>query len=75
MEIDELRYFLAVSKFENVNRAAEHIHISPGSLSKAISRLEKELGVDLFTRVGRGLQITNEGKQLRKRALEVDGSS
>ncbi len=39
MEIFELRYFLAVAQIENVNKAAESIGVSSGSLSKAISRL------------------------------------
>lgn len=71
MEIFELKYFLAVAKVENVNKAAEEIHVSAGSLSKAISRLESELNVSLFFKSGRGIRLTPEGLRLKKRASEI----
>lgn len=71
MEIFELKYFLAVAQVENVNRAAENIYVSAGSLSKAISRLEEELGVPLFFKSGRGIRLTPEGQHLKKRAADI----
>lgn len=71
MEIFELRYFLAVAKIENVNKAAENIHISAGSLSKAISRLEDELQTPLFFKTGRGIRLTPEGLILKRRAAQI----
>lgn len=71
MEIFELRYFLAVAQVENVNRAAEAINISAGSLSKAISRLEDELQTPLFFKTGRGIRLTPEGLVLKKRATLI----
>lgn len=71
MEIFELKYFLAVARLENVNRAAEQIHVSPGSLSKAISRLENELQAPLFFKSGRGIRLTTEGQILKKRATQI----
>ena len=71
MEIFELRYFLAVAKIENVNRAAEKINASPASLSKAISRLEEELQTPLFFKSGRGIRLTPEGQILKKRANQI----
>lgn len=68
MEMNELRYFLAVSETENVNKASEIIGISAGSLSKAIARLESELGVKLFKRVGRRIELTQEGYFLKEKA-------
>lgn len=58
MEIFELRYFLAVAEVENVNKAADIIHVSTGSLSKAISRLENELQTPLFFKTGRGIRLS-----------------
>ena len=66
--MNELRYFLAVSETENVHKASEVIGISAGSLSKAISRLESELGVKLFKRIGRGISLTQEGYFLKEKA-------
>ena len=71
MEIFELKYFLAVAQFENVNRAAGHIHVSPGSLSKAVHRLEEELKVPLFFKTGRGIRLTPEGLHLKKKAAQI----
>lgn len=71
MEIFELRYFLAVAQSENVHRASESLNVSPGSLSKAISRLEDELGVSLFYRQGRNIRLTPEGIALKKRAALI----
>jgi len=71
MEIFELRYFLAVAQSENVHRASEGLNVSPGSLSKAISRLEDELGISLFYRQGRNIRLTPEGLALKKRAAYI----
>lgn len=71
MEIFELRYFLAVAKTENVNKAAENINVSAGSLSKAIARLENELQTPLFYKVGRGIKLTIEGQTLKTKALQI----
>lgn len=71
MEMFELKYFLAVAQNENVNRAAESIHVSAGSLSKAISRLEEELQTQLFYKSGRGIKLTPEGEILKAKASEI----
>lgn len=71
METFELKYFMAVAQRENVSRAAEAVHVSPGSLSKAISRLERELKTPLFFKVGRGIKLTPEGLILKKRAADL----
>ncbi len=71
MEIFELRYFMAVAQNENVNRAAEQVHVSPGSLSKAVARLEEELQTPLFFKVGRGIRLTPEGLLLKQRAAQI----
>jgi DNA-binding transcriptional LysR family regulator len=71
METYELKYFLAVARFENVGRAADSVHVSPGSLSKAVSRLERELKTPLFFKAGRGIRLTPEGLLLKRRAAEL----
>jgi len=71
MEIFELRYFLAVAQNENIHRASEGLNVSPGSLSKAISRLEDELGISLFYKQGRNIRLTPEGLALKKRATLI----
>jgi DNA-binding transcriptional LysR family regulator len=73
MEINSLNYFLAVAKRENIHRASEDIGISPASLSKAITKIENELKVKLFKRVGRNIQLTEEGLFLKKRGHQLVG--
>ncbi len=71
MEMNELRYFLAVAETQNIHRASENINVSAGSLSKAITRLENELKVKLFSRVGRGIALTQEGNFFKAKAQEI----
>lgn len=71
METTELRYFLAVAKTENMHRASEELGVSPGSLSKAVSKLERELGVSLFYREGRNIKLTSQGLLLKRRGNEL----
>lgn len=71
MEIFELRYFLGAAQFENLQRASEKLNVSPGSLSKTISRLESELSVPLFSREGRHIRLTDHGRLLQRKAAEI----
>lgn len=71
MELSELRYFLAVAKHQNIHRASEDLGISPGSLSKAVAKLESELQIKLFCREGRNIRLTEQGQRLKKRATEL----
>lgn len=67
----QLHYFEAVARLENMTAAAAELRVTQSTLSSAISQLERELGVPLFTRSPRyGLQLTPAG-----RALLARGSS
>ncbi|MCR9203918.1 MAG: LysR family transcriptional regulator [Halobacteriovoraceae bacterium] len=71
MELFELKYFMAVAEVENVNLAASKVHVSAGSLSKAISRLEEELQTALFYRQGRGIKLSPQGLQFKEKAARM----
>ena len=71
MEIRTLRYFLAAAREENMSRAAEFLHVTQPTLSKAIQALEIELGKKLFVRRSFSIQLTEEGFLLRKRAEDL----
>ena len=66
-----MRYFLGVARTQNIHKASEELHVSPGSLSKAITRLEDELSVKLFSREGRNIRLTEQGKLLQRRVAEI----
>ena len=71
MEIRTLRYFLAVAREENMTKAAEILHVTQPTLSKALKSLEDELGKKLFTRHSFSIQLTEEGILLRNRAEDL----
>ena len=71
MEIRTLRYFLAVAREENMTKAAEILHVTQPTLSKALKSLEDELGKKLFTRHSFSIRLTEEGLLLRNRAEDL----
>jgi DNA-binding transcriptional LysR family regulator len=71
VDVRQLTYFLAVVETMNFGRAAEQLHIAQPSLSQAIGTLERELGVPLFHRVGRGIVLSDAGAQLIEPARQV----
>jgi LysR family hydrogen peroxide-inducible transcriptional activator len=73
MEIHQLRYFVAAAELGNLSRAAERCHVAQPSLSQQLIRLEENLGVRLFDRLGRGVAITDAGRALLPRARRILG--
>lgn len=71
MNLLQLKYFLTVVRCEHMTRAAEELHIAQPSLSKVISKLEEELGVPLFERVGRQIKLNHFGKAFLNRVERV----
>src|SRR6266545_6967319 len=71
MELRQLRYVLAVVDHGGFTRAAAAEHIAQPSLSQAIRTLERELGVELFHRLGRRVTLTPAGKALVGPARQV----
>jgi DNA-binding transcriptional LysR family regulator len=62
MTLQQLTYFLAAAEHGSFSAAAESLFMAQPSLSEQIRRLEAELGVPLFVRVGRGLRMTEAGR-------------
>lgn len=71
MTLDQLRYFQAVCKYDGVSRAAKVLNISQPSVSNAIANLEKEFGVELFTRQRKRLLLTEEGRIMSELAEKL----
>lgn len=62
MELHQVRYFVAVSRLLNFTRAAEHCNVTQPALTKAIQKLELELGGELIHRERQLTQLTDLGK-------------
>ena len=71
MDLRILRYFLAVAEEGNITRASERLHISQPALSTQLAALEDELGQKLFERGARGIELTEKGVALKRRADDL----
>lgn len=71
MTLEQLRIFLAVAEREHVTRAAAALHLTQSAVSAAIRALEGRHGIALFHRVGRRIELTEEGRIFRAEAAAV----
>jgi len=71
MELRHLRYFVAVAEALNFTKAATRLHVAQPALSRQVSDLEDELGVDLLKRTSHGVLLTEEGKLFLEEARGI----
>ena len=69
--LSQYKIFYEVAKAGNISKAAKELYISQPGISKAISKLEDSLGLSLFTRSSRGVQLTSEGEILFEHTREA----
>lgn len=62
MELRHLRYFVAVAERKGFREASRFLHVSQPAISKSLTQLEEELGVELFARSGRTIRLTPQGE-------------
>lgn len=78
MELKQIEYFLQLAQMQHVSQTADFLNISQPTLSKSLSRLEEDLGVTLFDRVGNRLRLNNNGQHFyesAKQALQILNSA
>ncbi|MBC2002080.1 LysR family transcriptional regulator [Listeria marthii] len=68
MELRQLKYFMEVARVEHMTKASENLHVAQSAVSRQITKLEEELGVHLFDRVGRNMQLTSVGQEFLKQS-------
>ena len=71
MTLQQLKYVIAISETGSLNKAAETLFIAQPSLTSAVRELEKEIGIQIFNRSGRGVTLTNDGMEFILYARQV----
>ena len=71
MRLEDLNYFLAVAEAGNLGSAAQRLGLTQPALTKAVQRLESELGLQVFERTRVGMQLTTVGAAFFRRTREV----
>lgn len=71
MTLQQLHYAIIISECGSFNKAANQLYLSQPSLTSAISQLENELGIVIFTRSGRGITLTQDGAEFLLYARQV----
>ncbi len=71
MTLEQLSIFVAVAEREHLTQAAAALRLTPSAVSASIKALENFYSVTLFDRVGRGIQLTREGRVLLQDAKET----
>ncbi|MBQ8093990.1 MAG: LysR family transcriptional regulator [Clostridia bacterium] len=73
MNLMHLKYAVSIADYGSINKAAEEIHVAQPNLSRIIKELESDLGISIFRRSSRGMELTPDGEnfiRMAKRILE-----
>ena len=71
MRLEQLEYLATITRHTSLRRASEELHVSQSALSEAVSKLERELGVQLLERQRSGVRISAAGRELLPSITEV----
>ncbi len=71
MTLEQLRIFIAVAEKQHVTQAASELNLTQSATSAAIAALEARYGIKLFDRVGRGIVLTQTGRDFLNEARDV----
>lgn len=71
MEIKQLKHFVTIADEGNIGRAAQILNISQPPLTRQMQQLEQDLGLQLFKRTAKGVELTDAGKSLYADAVKI----
>ncbi len=71
MTLQQLHYIIVISETGSMNKAAEQLYIAQPSLTSAVKELEKEIGITIFNRSGKGVSLTADGMEFLSYARQV----
>lgn len=71
MNFLHLKYIVEVSKAKSINKAAENLYMAQPNLSRAIKELEDSLGITIFNRTSKGMELTAQGVDFVKQAQKI----
>ncbi len=71
MTLTQLYHIITIAETNSMNKAAERLYVSQPSLTSSVKELEKELGITLFYRSGRGVTLTNDGAEFLLYAKQI----
>lgn len=71
MTLQQLNYIITIAATGSLSKAAEKLYVAQPSLSKTVQDLEKEIGITLFYRSGKGMTLTNDGLEFMAYAQQV----
>ena len=71
MTLQQIHYVITISEQGSFNKASEILYISQPSLTESVRELEKELGISIFHRSGRGVTLTSDGMEFISYAREL----
>ncbi|ERI09044.1 cidABC operon transcriptional activator CidR [Aneurinibacillus aneurinilyticus] len=74
MDVRHLQYFLKVAHYKNFTKAAQDLYITQPTISKMIKNIEEELGVVLFNRSGKQVELTDAGQAIFIQAQDIVNS-
>ena len=73
MDTKQIEYIIKIAEENNITRAAEKLFITQSALNQQLLKLEKELGITIFNRSGRGVTLTNDGTEFLMYARQIYG--
>ncbi len=71
MTLQQIHYVLTIAETKSMSKAAEKLFVSQPTLTKSIKELEQNIGISIFTRTGKGVEVTNNGEEFLSYARQI----